>query len=453
MRKVIPCALMLLLFFLTLASVLPQEHKPHMGRDSVMQMGKDTVMKMDHDMDMRMHKTAGSMEGSPEPFQPASGTSWLPKSSPSFGYMSQVAGWMLMFHGNIFLRYNSQDVTNKGSRGASKYDAPDWFMAMTERSLGKGNKLKFSLMMSLDPLLVGGNGYPLLFQSGETYEDRPLVDRQHPHDFFSELSAEYTYSFSRHFALNAYLAYPGEPAIGPVAFMHRPSAQNDPDSPIGHHWQDATHITFGVATLGLRLFSLKIEGSVFSGREPNENRYNFDKPEFDSYSGRISFNPTDDFSFQTSYAFIKGPESLHPEENIHRTTASVLHSTKLLSGGFINSAIIWGFNYLGSDDKEHSVTLESDLDIKKFAFYGRYEWIEKSAEELELLNFESKRLFPVNAVTLGVNYLLLQFEKTGIRFGIQGSLFTTVRALEYLYGKSPLSLEVYFRAAPGIMNM
>jgi hypothetical protein len=31
--------------------------------------------------------------------------------------------------------------------------------------------------------------------------------------------------------------------------MHRPS-QHDPDAPIGHHWQDSTHITFGVATLG-----------------------------------------------------------------------------------------------------------------------------------------------------------------------------------------------------------
>lgn len=452
MRKIRSFPLVLLLLFMPITSLLPQEHMHHMGKDSTMQMGKDTVMHMDHEMNMGMHEM-GSMKKDSEPFQTGSGTSWLPKSSPMYGYMTNLADWMLMFHGNIFFRYNSQDITKKGSRGASKFDAPDWFMLMAEKGLNEKNKIKLSLMMSLDPLLVGGSGYPLLFQSGETFEGKPLVDRQHPHDLFSELSAEYTFSFSRNLALNAYLGYPGEPAIGPVAFMHRPSAQNNPDSPIGHHWQDATHITFGVATLGLRFYNLKIEGSSFTGREPNENRYNFDKPRFDSYSGRLSLNPTDEFSFQTSYAFIKSPESLHPEENIHRTTASVLHSMKLSEGQFINSAVIWGYNYLGSEDKEHSLAVESDLDFMRFAIYGRYEWIQKSAEELNLHEFEPARIFPINAITLGANYRLFEFRGSSLRLGLQGSLFTTVSALEYLYGENPFSVEVYFRISPGLMRM
>ncbi|MGE5430330.1 MAG: hypothetical protein ACM3QX_04600 [Syntrophomonadaceae bacterium] len=451
MKKIKLLAALIPVLFLPLGTLRPQEHQT-MDKDTVMQMGKDTIMSMDHKMNKGMHKL-GSMKAGAEPFQPGSGTAWLPKSSPAYGYMSRMGSWMLMFHGNIFLRYNSQDATKKGVRGASKFDAPDWFMVMAENSLNKNSKLKLNLMMSLDPLLVGNSGYPLLFQSGETYESRPLVDRQHPHDLFSELSAEYTYSFSRDFALDAYLGYPGEPAIGPVAFMHRPSAQNNPDSPIGHHWQDATHITFGTATLGLRFYNLKIEGSVFTGREPNENRYNFDKPKFNSYSGRISLNPAAGFSLQTSYAFIRSPESLHPEENIHRTTASVLHSMKLSEGSFTNSAIIWGYNYLDAEDKEHSVTLESDLDFSKFALYGRYEWIQKSALELNLRDFEPKRIFPINAITIGASYSLLQFANTSFRFGIQGSLFTTVSALEYLYGKNPLSVEVYFRITPGLMAM
>ncbi|HEX2867797.1 MAG TPA: hypothetical protein VHO03_12185 [Ignavibacteriales bacterium] len=451
MKKIKSLALFVMFLFLPLSTLLSQEHHK-MDKDTTMQMDKVTSMHMDHEMNMDMHKM-GSMNKSAEPYQAGSGTRWLPKSSPMNGYMSQMDSWMLMFHGNLFLRYNSQDVTKKGSRGASKFDAPDWFMVMAEKEVNETNKIKLSLMMSLDPLLVGGSGYPLLFQSGETYEGRPLVDRQHPHDLFSELSVEYIYSFSRNLALDAYLGYPGEPAIGPVAFMHRPSGQNNPDSPIGHHWQDATHITFGVATLGLRFSSFKVEGSVFTGREPNENRYNFDKPKFDSYSGRISSNPTDELSFQASYAFIKSPESLHPEENIHRTTASVLHSVKLSEGEFISSALIWGYNYLDPEDKEHSVTLESDLDFSSFALYGRYEWIQKSAEELNLRDFEPKRIFPINAVTIGANYSLLKFMGSSLRLGLQGSLFTTVSALEYLYGKNPMSVEVYLRIAPGLMSM
>ncbi|MCU7490151.1 MAG: hypothetical protein HF310_01545 [Ignavibacteria bacterium] len=450
MRELRSFAMVLLLLPFTF--IMPQEHMHHMEKDTTMQMGKDTVMQMGNKMNMDMHKM-GSMGKSAEPFLAGSGTSWLPKSSPMYGYLTSPGSWMLMFHGNFFLRYNSQDVTKKGGRGASKFDAPDWFMVMAEKGLNKESRLKLSLMMSLDPLFVGGSGYPLLFQSGETYEGRPLVDRQHPHDLFSELAAEYTYSFSQNFALSAYLGYPGEPAIGPAAFMHRPSAQDNPDSPIGHHWQDATHITFGTATLGLRLYNFKIEASSFTGREPNENRYNFDKPKFDSYSGRISLNPTYEFSLQTSYAFIKSPESLHPEENIHRATASVLHSMKLSGGQFLSSAVIWGYNYLGSEDKEHSVTLESDLDFMSFAIYGRYEWIEKSAEELDLHDFEHMRIFPINAVTIGGNYSLLHFAGSSLRLGLQASLFTTSGALEYLYGKNPFSVEVYFRIAPGLMSM
>ncbi|MES2766139.1 MAG: LOG family protein, partial [Bacteroidota bacterium] len=41
-----------------------------------------------------------------------------------------------------------------------------------------------------------------------------------------------------------------EPALGPAMFLHRPSGANNPDAPISHHWQDASHITWGVITGG-----------------------------------------------------------------------------------------------------------------------------------------------------------------------------------------------------------
>ena len=161
-----------------------------------------------------------------------SGTGWLPDASPMYGYMLHSNKWMYMIHGNIFIRYNNQDIENKGTRGEAKVDAPNWFMAMGQRRVGQNGLFHFNAMFSLDPLF-GGDGYPLLFQTGETHNGKPLVDRQHPHNLFSELSIAYTQSFTKDIDAFVYLGYPGEPALGPVAFMHRPSSMNNLDSPLG----------------------------------------------------------------------------------------------------------------------------------------------------------------------------------------------------------------------------
>ena len=178
-----------------------------------------------------------------------SGTGWLPDSTPMYGYMIHSKRWMFMMHGNIFIRYNTQDVFNKGLRGDDKFDAVNWFMGMGQRGIGKNGLFRFSAMMSLDGLF-GGNGYPLLFQTGESWQGKPLVDRQHPHDLFSELSLGYTHAINNNVDLFIYAGYPGEPALGSVAFMHRVSSLYNPDAPLSHHWNDGTHITFGVLTGG-----------------------------------------------------------------------------------------------------------------------------------------------------------------------------------------------------------
>ncbi|WP_223151460.1 hypothetical protein [Chitinophaga varians] len=214
-----------------------------------------------------------------------SGSSWLPDVSPMYGYMFHSRKWMYMVHGNVFLRYTYQDIGHKGARGGDQFDAPNWFMLMAQRRVGKKGLFHYEVMISFDRLTEGGAGYPLLFQSGESWKGQPLVDRQHPHDLFSGLSVGYSYALSKYADVYASFGYPGEPALGSVAFMHRPSAMTNPDAPVSHHWNDGTHITFGVATLGVRLYDFKLEGSVFTGREPDENRYNFDKMRFDSWSG------------------------------------------------------------------------------------------------------------------------------------------------------------------------
>lgn len=384
-----------------------------------------------------------------------SGTSWNPDATPMYAYMFSKGNWNFMVHGSIFLRYTSQDIFEKGYRGDSKFDAPNWFMLMSQRRIGGKGLFNFNVMMSLDPI-TEKTGYPLLFQSGETYKGKPLVDRQHPHDLFSELSIGYTHAFSKDIDLTGYFGYPGEPTIGPTAFMHRISSMNNPDAPLGHHWQDASHIQFGVATVGLRYKKLKLEGSNFTGREPDENRYNFDKPRFDSYSYRLQFAPTENYVFQFSQGFLKSPEELSPQENVTRTTTSVLQSKTISEEKHFTSALIWGHNKK-ADHAEHSVLLEGNYHCRKMAYYGRYEFVQKDSEELDIFidtGFDDHgKLFNIHALTLGTNRTLTRFWNLNLALGLQTTVYLPDEGLRGTYGDVPVSGQVYLRLIPDLMQM
>jgi hypothetical protein len=384
-----------------------------------------------------------------------SGTGWLPDASPMYGAMYHSKKWMYMLHGNLFLRYNNQDFSNKGSRGGEKFDVPNWVMFMGQRKAGRNGLFHFNTMFSLDAAIAGGSGYPLLFQSGEMYKGNPLVDRQHPHDLFAELSVSYSYRFSKKIDVFAYVGYPGEPALGPVAFMHRPSALYNPDAPISHHWVDATHITFGVATVGVRLGQFKLEGSSFTGREPNEKRFDFDKPKFDSWSGRLSYNPSANWAFQVSHGFLKSPEQLHPGEDINKTSASAIYSLPLRNDGWINATAVWGQNKVKDHRGENSFLLEGSWVKRKLAIHGRYEWVEKSTEELVLDEniYGHDAIFPVNLLTVGFNYDLFNVSKMKIAAGSQFTWYSADNKLNSLYGKNPMAVEVYVRLYPSLMRM
>ena len=262
--------------------------------------------------------------------------------------------------------------------------------------------------------------------------------------------------------LTAYLGYPGEPAIGPPVFMHRPSAANLPAAPLGHHWQDATHIQFGVATLGVRYRNAKLEGSVFTGREPNENRYSFDQPRFDSYSGRLSVNPSANLALQVSAAHLKSPEELEPADNVDRFTASALHNVNLDKDCVLSSTLVWGMNRhsgTGHVDYSHSFLLESNLQARSFNLFTRLETLQLNYDELLLpvATEEAGRANrQVSAFTLGASKYLAKTSAGWFDLGLSGALNTfdkTDATLISAYGKNPLSFEVYLRFIAPRMSM
>ena len=376
-----------------------------------------------------------------------SGTSWLPDTSPMYMYMLGNSKHNVMIHGSIFARYNNQDIFKTGSRGGMKWDVVSMFMGMYNRRIGERGLFNATAMLSADPLIMGGGGYPLLLQSGETNNGEKLVDRQHPHDLFSALSIGYSHALNTDVDITGYFGYPGEPALGPVAFMHRTSAMNNPNAPLGHHWQDATHITFGVGTLGLRVHDVKLEGSIFTGKEPDEERYNFDQASFDSYSYRVSWNPTSTWAIQFSQGFLTNPEPLDSVD-VNRTTASATHSKYMRTLNW-SQTFAWGMNHKsGHNGNEHSFLYEGNLQFRTMAIYTRYEFVTKSAEELDLQDTFGEADFNINSVTLGYNYQLTPAAPVEIAVGTQVTLNFPPRNLKEIYGNLPLGFQVYLLLRP-----
>ena len=392
-----------------------------------------------------------------------SGTSWHPDSSPMYMQMSQSKGWDLMLMYSVFLRYTSQNFTPRALRGDANFRANSYVMGMANHLVGQHGLFSIQAMLSPDPLTVGGAGYPLLFQTGESWQGAKLHDHQHPHDLVSELAVAYTYAASPDVDLTAYLGYPGEPAIGPPVFMHRPSAANLPAAPLGHHWQDATHIQFGVATLGVRYRQAKLEGSLFTGREPNENRYRFDRPRFDSYSARLSVNPSDNLALQVSAAHLKSPEELEPNDNVDRTTASVLHNANVGQESVLSTTAVWGMNRHSGPGEEttysNSFLLESNLQASQFNLFTRLETLQLNYGELllpALTDDAAHANRSVAAFTLGASRYLAKTKAGWLDLGLTGTLNTyntDNTALLAAYGKNPLSFEVYLRFIAPRMSM
>lgn len=385
-----------------------------------------------------------------------SGTSRLPVESPMHAFHLERGSWRGMIHGSLFVRYSAQDVFDSGQRGDRTIDSPNWFMLAADRHGPASGRLAVRSMVTLDPITIGRKGYPLLFQTGESLDGEALVDRQHPHDLIAELSISYSVPLASRWELFAYVGLPGEPALGPPAFMHRPSAEYNPDAPLSHHWQDATHIVFGVTTLGIRYGAFQLDGSIFTGREPDDNRYGFDRPSFDSYAGRLSINPTSRSAFQLSRGYIRRPELLEPGIDKIRTTASVLYGAPIGTHGLWSWSLVWGMNETRSDHDgqthghgtQHTVLAETSLELGKHALYARAEWVQKSPGELGLAEVVDRERLNIGAVTMGS---ARQVGTTGgLRFstGAQATLYLYPEVLDPHYGARPISGQVYLRITP-----
>ncbi len=388
-------------------------------------------------MDMS-HSMTGAL-GNYAMTREASGTSWQPDITEHAGFEFMRGSWMVMFHGLLNGVYDQQN----GPRGDTKRFASGMFMIMAERPAGADATLQLRAMLSPEPLM-GPRGYPLLQATGETADGKtPLVDRQHPHDLFMELSASYSHRFSLDDSAFVYVGLPGEPAFGPPAFMHRLSIMDSPEAPISHHWLDSTHISFGVVTAGFIHDVWKIEASAYNAREPDQHRYNIEPGTLDSTAVRLSWNPTANWSLQTSWANEISPEQLQPGIHQRKASASAILTVPIANLGWWSTTAAWGRRTSEGVDLDAWV-LESALKTDRdWTIFSRAEQIQNN--ELIALATGRSSVFSVAKVSVGAihDWRL----SPHLNFGLGGLYaFSFVPgALAAAYGSDPTGAMAFVR--------
>jgi len=434
----------------------PATNAPSTSMDPSDEMGSMNMGKLVVTRGDQMFLRVGNSDNNMMPMgRIGSGTSWQPESTQMNMLHRQSGPWLLMFHYNFVGSINSQG----GPRGITKVESANWFMPEAIRRVGIGT-LELRSMVSLEPFTFPPGGSPLLFQTGETYKGRPLIDRQHPHDLFMELSANYTVPLGEHATWFTYFGYPGEPALGPTAFMHRASASENSSAPLGHHLQDSSHISFGVFTSGFTYRWLKLEGSIFNGREPDENRYNFEAHPWNSRSIRLSVAPSSNWSLQVSHGFLRSPEVLEPGD-VRRTTASINYN-RPLNRGYWASSLIWGRNH----ESHHGETFnlngylaESTVNFLDRNFlYTRLELTDKNqllslSDRLRLGITDERPSFRIGAYTFGGAREIWSSERASLAIGSDVTFYSKPSTLDSVYGNNPVSWKLFFRVRPSKMNM
>ncbi|HEV2865776.1 MAG TPA: hypothetical protein VGX37_04620, partial [Allosphingosinicella sp.] len=368
----------------------------------------------------------------------ASGTSWQPDASIHSGVHTSAGDWMLMGH----LLLNAVYDWQSGPRGDEMGFVSGMAMGMARRDFANGSVLQLRAMLSPDPLM-GRRGYPLHLAAGETADgETPLVDRQHPHDFFMELSASYSVRLSETSSVFLYGGLPGEPAFGPPAFMHRQPIMDSPEAPITHHWLDSTHIAFGVVTAGLIVGNVKVEASRFNGREPDQHRYDIETGALDSTALRLSWNPTPELSLQASWGRFIAPEQLEPDENQTRWSASAIYTRRFGADAWWSTTLAWG-RRSAEHDQLDAFVLESAVGRGPWTLFGRAERIETN--ELLLEGGLHGPTFDVGKVSAG---LVRDFRLAPhVRVGIGGlyALNFVPDQLEALYDGDPDGAMLFVR--------
>src|SRR5881398_264923 len=242
-----------------------------------------------------------------------------------------------------------------------------------------------------------------------------------------------------------YAALVGEPALGPVTYLHRPSAAFDPVTPLGHHSQDVTHTSFGVVTVGVFTRSLRVEASSFNGAHPDEDRTNFDPVRLDSYATRVSWNPGAEWSAAVWFGHLAASGGAHVHDALDRFGASVVRTH-----GSWSTALVYGADLAaGAGHPLNTLLLETTFELNEVnAVYGRAEYVRRTAADLALIGSVGREL-GIGAVSVGYERRVWRRAPVAAGLGARGTLNLVPEELRLFYGScTPAGLVAYLQLRP-----
>jgi len=326
-----------------------------------------------------------------------------------------------------------------GPHGQSRVTGPGMWMLMYDKDLSSRNHLSVDMMGTPEHLTVGDKGTPQLLQTEN-------IDAMHPHDYIMavEFRDSLTLNEARNERLTFLFAPRGEAAIGPVPFMHRESAEGNPDAPLGHALQDGFHDVSTVVGVEYQIAGTSIEATAFSGRNivwplPLHTP--------DSYSVRVNQKIDGHLSFGASYADALLPRDTGGAEHNQFVTAW-LTASYLIGHNTLKSSLVWGRGHAGQDAPLNSFLEEGSYQRGRNKFYNRAEILQITPAQLELL-IHDNAADPKWAGALTVGYERTLFEKSGLALFAGGSYTKDFipTAFEGSYGSDPAGEKVYLRVA------
>lgn len=356
----------------------------------------------------------------------------------------------IMLHGNAFL----VGVTEEGLRGRAALVSPNHFMLDIGKSLHERHYFNVNLMATLERWTIPSQGYPLLLQTGETdLQGHPFIDAQHPHS-----SPIMGLTFSDTFALGSekdglrfFFAPRGQSTEGPIAFMHRPMGEVNPDAPLGHHiGQDAGHISSTVIGTSVRQGHWIFEGSAFNGTEPEPLKVDLPLGVPNSGAFRVIRELPPEWTVMASFAYVKSPEH-HQTDIPHylRYSASVYTTARLWDVSFQNSFIGGAITNYSHASALFSIGEEIVLSEAP-RLWARIEALQRTPGELDILNTpDIYRGRWVGAVTVGYFYKIPSTSWLETGMGVSGTMNLLPEEYIGAYGGNPLTGKVYLKIGGG----
>ncbi len=339
----------------------------------------------------------------------------------------------LMFHLNQFFLYSS----TFGPRGNSRLTGPGMWMLMYDTDLTPNNHLSVDVMGSPEQLTVGDKGTPQLLQTEN-------IDNMHAHDTIMALEFRDAVAIGDgdNQKLTFLFAPRGEAAIGPVPFMHRESAEGNPDAPLGHALQDGFHDASTVFGIEYHLARTTLEATAFSGRNIS---WPFPLHSPDSYGLRVNQGLDDHVTVGASYADALLPDDAGGAEH-NRFLSAWLTTSHQIHGDTLKSAFVWGQARAGRGPFLNSFLEEAVYQQGRNKLYGRAEVLQIAPDQLALV-IANSAADPkwVEALTVGYERTLFEKDDLTLLLGASYTKDWVPGTFHPAYGSDPRGFKVYLR--------